>query len=89
MSFARQNFTLFQELYHLISNTSGAEIIRDDYYAFLNQKQTSNEKRCDKFANSFLVPLEDFKIELWNSQLNEDRIAELAILYHILLTVNG
>lgn len=32
MSFARQNFTLFHELYHLIANTSGAEIIRDDYY---------------------------------------------------------
>lgn len=29
MSFARQIFTLFHEFYHLVSNTSGAEIIRD------------------------------------------------------------
>ena len=36
MSFARQIFTLFHELYHLISDTSGAEIIRDDFYVSLN-----------------------------------------------------
>ena len=44
MSFARQIFTLFHELYHLISNTSGAEIIRDDFYVYLNEQQTNSEK---------------------------------------------
>jgi len=39
MSFARQIFTLFHELYHLISDTSGAEIIRDDFYVALNPSQ--------------------------------------------------
>ena len=83
MSFARQNFTLFHELYHLLTNTSGAEIIRDDFYVYLNEQQTKNEKNCDKFANAFLIPVDDFEIELSKSPLNEDRITELAILYSV------
>lgn len=83
MSFARQIFTLFHELYHLISNTSGAEIIRDDYYAELNNQQTEIERACDTFANAFLVPVEDFNKELKKKVLNEDRIDELATLYSV------
>ena len=83
MSFARQIFTLFHELYHLISDTSGAEIIRDDYYATLNSKQTQIEKSCDVFANAFLVPIDDFRIELTKRPLDENRIEELSILYSV------
>ena len=83
MSFARQNFTLFHELYHLISNTSGAEIIRDDYYMYLNDQQAKSEKACDVFANTFLVPPEDFKLELQKAPIDEDRITDLAILYSV------
>ena len=83
MSFARQNFTLFHELYHLISNTSGAEIIRDDFYEYLNDQQAQSEKQCDVFANAFLVPLDDFKVELEKAPIDEDRITELAILYSV------
>lgn len=83
MSFARQNFTLFHELYHLLSNTSGAEIIRDDFYVYLNDEQTRNEKECDTFANAFLVPLEDFKTELAKAPIDEKRIIDLAILYSV------
>ncbi len=61
MSFARQIFTLFHELYHLISDTSGAEIIRDDFFSMLDEGQSDIERNCDSFANSFLVPLADFK----------------------------
>lgn len=83
MSFARQNFTLFHELYHLISDTSGAEIIRDDYYVALNDQQAEIEKSCDIFANAFLVPMDDFKLELKKKPLNEDRIEELSSLYSV------
>ena len=83
MSFARQNFTLFHELYHLISDTSGAEIIRDDYYVALNDQQTEIEKSCDSFANAFLVPMDDFKLEIKKKPLDEDRIAELSTLYSV------
>ena len=83
MSFARQIFTLFHELYHLISDTSGAEIIRDDYYIALNDHQSGIERACDTFANAFLVPMDDFKQELKKKPLNEDRIEELATLYSV------
>ena len=83
MSFARQIFTLFHELYHLISDTSGAEIIRDDYYDALNDQQTNIERACDTFANAFLVPMDDFKQELKKKSIDEYRIKELAILYSV------
>lgn len=83
MSFARQNFTLFHELYHLISNTSGAEIIRDDFYLFLNEQQTDAEKSCDEFANAFLIPKSDFELELNKMSLSEERISELAKIYSV------
>lgn len=83
MSFARQIFTLFHELYHLISDTSGAEIIRDDYYVALDDQQIEVERACDSFANAFLVPMDDFKQELKAKPLSEDRIEELATLYSV------
>ena len=83
MSFTRQIFTLFHELYHLVSDTSGAEIIRDDYYVALNDQQIKIERACDTFANAFLVPMDDFKQELKKKTINEDRIEELATLYSV------
>lgn len=83
MSFARQIFTLFHELYHLISDTSGAEIIRDDYYVALDVQQKEIEKACDTFANAFLVPMNDFKQEFKKKPLNEEHIEELATLYSV------
>lgn len=83
MSFARQNFTLFHELYHLITNTSGAEIVRDDFYVFLDDSQEASEKDCDTFANEFLVPSDDFRIELRKQEITEQRISELAHLYSV------
>lgn len=83
MSFARQIFTLFHELYHLVSDTSGAEIIRDDFFSMLDEGQSDIERNCDSFANSFLVPLADFKQELKKSPIDEKRIEELAQLYSV------
>lgn len=83
MSFARQIFTLFHELYHLIKDTSGAEIIRDDYYVMLNQAQSDIEHSCDTFANMFLVPPDDFQVELQKTRLDEHGIEELAKLYSV------
>lgn len=83
MSFARQIFTLFHEMYHLIIGTSGAEIIRDDFYVALNHQQTDLEKKCDRFANAFLIPKDDFKIELEKQPIDEDRIVQLAHIYSV------
>lgn len=83
MSFARQIFTLFHELYHLLMNTSGAEIIRDDYYIELDDEQSDVERRCDKFANMFLIPFSDFTVELQKAPLTEQYIEKLADLYSV------
>ena len=83
MSFARQIFTLFHELYHIISDTSGVEIIRDDYYVALDEQQADIERACDIFANAFLVPMDDFVQELKKKSINEERIEELATLYSV------
>ena len=83
MSFARQIFTLFHELYHLISDTSGAEIIRDDFYVSLNATQEQSERACDIFANMFLIPREDLEIELAKQPLSEEYIEDLAKLYSV------
>lgn len=83
MSFARQNFTLFHELYHLLSNTNGTEIIRDDFYVYLNNSQTTIEKNCDTFANEFLIPTDDFVMEIKNRDLTDNFIAELAKIYSV------
>lgn len=84
MSFERQNFTLFHELYHLLLNSGGVEIIRDSYYRFLNSEQTTMEKQCDRFANEFLMPTEDFQSQLARIQvLSENRIAQLAGSYSV------
>ena len=83
MSFARQIFTLFHELYHLISNTSGAEIIRDDFYIALDSSQEITERACDIFANTFLIPREDFETELSKQPLSDEYIEHLARLYSV------
>lgn len=83
MSFARQIFTLFHELYHLISDTSGVEIIRDDFYMELNSVQEQSERACDVFANSFLIPHDDFVRELEKQPLSEEYIEHLAELYSV------
>ena len=83
MSFARQIFTLFHELYHLISDTSGAEIIKDDFYYLLNDRQSAIERACDSFANAFLVPMDDFMHEMKKVQLDEAGIEKLAKLYSV------
>ena len=83
MSFARQIFTLFHELYHLISDTSGAEIIRDDFYVALEPSQEKSERACDIFANTFLIPHDDFVVELAKQPLTEEYIEHLAKLYSV------
>ena len=83
MSFSRQSFTLFHELYHLLSNTGGAEIIRDDFYNYLSETQAVTEKDCDTFANEFLIPTDDFLLELKNKVLSDTLIAELSTLYSV------
>ena len=49
----------------------------------LSSEQANAEKRCDEFANEFLVPTEDFKLELAKQPLSERRIVELSKIYAV------
>ena len=55
MSFTRQVFTVFHEIYHLFTKET------DVYYA-----KNEEEKACDHFASEFLVPKVDFQARLAN-----------------------
>jgi len=83
MSFSRQIFTLFHEFYHLISNTSGIDKIKDDYFDSLSREQLSLEKICNKFAGEFLVPDDDFSKELKNKDIDEFLVLNLSDRYNV------
>ena len=55
MSFTRQIFTVFHEIYHLFTKET------DVYYT-----KYEEEKACDQFASEFLVPKVDFQAQLAN-----------------------
>jgi len=83
MSFARQIFTLFHELYHLISHTSGIDKIDDDYFSDLNGGRLNIERDCNKFAGAFLVPPDDLLNEVKGKYIDDDLVNKLAILYKV------
>lgn len=83
MSFARQNFTLFHELYHLLIKSNGVEIRNEDYFIQLNGRQKNAEKACDEFASELLMPSVDFKSEISGRALNEIEIIRLSNLYSV------
>ena len=62
---------------------NNTEISDTDFYSMLDEGQSNVEHNCDSFANSFLIPLDDFKQELAKSPIDEKRIEELARLYSV------
>ena len=65
MSFTRQLFTIFHELYHLLSRASHIDLVMVD------------ERECDKFAGEFLIPEENLLHDIKRYQLsNNTRLCE-------------
>ena len=81
MSFTRQVFTLFHELYHLIVKINGIEIVEESFLNELNTRQRKVEMKCDKFANEFLIPTIDFKKIIDKKIINEELIKNVANIY--------
>jgi Zn-dependent peptidase ImmA (M78 family)/transcriptional regulator with XRE-family HTH domain len=79
LAFQRQIFTLFHELYHLLYNTSGIDFV--DESTLLTSEQI--EIKCNEFAGVFLVPDEDFILEIDKITINDDNIQKLAKLYSV------
>jgi Zn-dependent peptidase ImmA (M78 family) len=83
MSFTRQIFTLFHEVYHLISHTSGIDKMSDDFFSTLSEDQLFVEQACNAFAGEFLVPDEDFSKEIKHKTIDNDLVSKLGNLYNV------
>ena len=78
MSFTRQIFTLFHELYHLIHETGGIDRIRDDIDSSLSRDQQNIEKMCNSFAASFLLPENALRQVVAGKQITYEYVSTLA-----------
>lgn len=83
MSFSRQIFTLFHELFHIIIKTNGIDKTNDDYLSKLNNQNRQIETLCNSFAGEFLVPTDNLKEDLKNKELNEKNISNIAKKYKV------
>lgn len=74
MTFTRQIFTIFHELYHLLIKETDVHYMKHE-----------EEKACDRFASEFLVPDDDFQAQLANVTEFEDSelIGRLAADYTV------
>lgn len=81
---SRQVFTLFHEVYHLISGTGGIDFLDDRLHETSTQSAASRiETNCNAFAGSFLVPDEDFLKTSLHLKPTEANVTMLARLYKV------
>ena len=78
---ARQIFTLFHELAHLLMQTGGVDTRQDDYIEHLSGDARRIEVLCNKFAGEFLVPSGDFAARTARISVDDRSISDLANLY--------
>ena len=83
MSFSRQIFTLFHELYHIILKTSGIDKTKDDYIDRLDINKKKLEQLCNEFAGKFLVPENDLIEELKGKEINKKNIEKVAKIFSV------
>lgn len=84
----RQTFTLFHELFHLLHKSSNIFYLEESICGDLYPSHEDIERKCNKFASSVLVPVDDFNKELSlreaRNQNNLEKIVEeLADLYSV------
>ena len=82
-SFARQIFTLFHELAHILFKTGGVDTHIEDYIDHLQGDNKQIEIVCNRFAGEFLVPSSDFVNRAMSYDVNESYICELSDLYNV------
>lgn len=96
MTFSRQIFTLFHELFHIIIKTSGIDKSNDSYLSKLNDTNKKLEIMCNSFTGEFLVPTDDLEKKIKKIELNEQNVSNIAgeykvsreVIYRKLLKLN-
>jgi Zn-dependent peptidase ImmA (M78 family)/transcriptional regulator with XRE-family HTH domain len=83
MAKARQIFTLFHELGHLLFETSGIDKLIDDYINTLPEHDKKIEIMCNRLAAVFLVPSKDFESSIKGVIVNEVSVTKLADTYKV------
>ena len=80
---ARQIFTLFHELAHLIYKTSGVDKLDKTYVDLLLENNRLVEVKCNRLAAFTLVPNDEFDSELTSRPFTADLPRQLARLFHV------
>lgn len=80
---SRQIFTLFHELAHILFKTGGVDTRLEDYIDYLDENDKKIEVYCNKFAASFLVPDDDFHLNIQGKSITEYTFASLAKQYSV------
>ncbi len=84
---ARQIFTLFHELAHLLFRTSGIDALDNRYRAefthSLSVSARGIETACNRFAGQFLVPEDELQAVLGRKEPTEETAGDLANRFHV------
>ncbi len=84
MSFTRQLFTLFHELYHLLSSIGGIDFLNDDFISDLQiEEDKMIEYKCNSFAAEFLVPTKSFISIVGQEEITQILISNLSSKYRV------
>jgi len=74
---ARQIFTIFHELAHILFRTSGLDPIDEQYFRSLRDSNKKIEQMCNEFAGAFLIPEES----LFLKNYDMDNNTEVSVIY--------
>ena len=83
MAKARQIFTLFHELGHLLFETSGIDGLTNEVINQLPKNDRKVEVVCNRFASEFLVPEKTFDVAFKGMQATEEAACELADEFNV------
>jgi len=80
---ARQIFTLFHELAHLLFHTSGVDGFADEFIDNLPPGGRKIEVICNRFASEFLVPQKEFEAVFKGMKPSQEAAAVLADHFNV------
>jgi Zn-dependent peptidase ImmA (M78 family) len=78
---ARQTFTLFHELAHILLHTSGVTKWDDSYIELLKGRSRRIEVFANQFVGEILIPSQDFEQWLSSGRYDDQYIGEIAERY--------
>lgn len=79
----RQIFTIFHELSHLFFKTGGIDKIRDTFINNLSGELKGIEIFCNQFAANFLVPEDDFNLQIKGLRIDDASILNMSKTYKV------